>query len=141
MRISDQHPLYFPLAYVLLWPTGGVGYSDRMTRRDPVSGAVQGKLHMLEWARYMIMRRNDSSLIHLNGKLSLEFFCDVWSAIECRNLDYLGSGNIQSQFRSTKYCTLMDQLRTDGSAMLDRVGAPVHLPASFTGSPRWYHAP
>jgi hypothetical protein len=140
MRISDQHPLYFPLAYVLLWPTGGVGYSDRMTRRDPVSGAVQGKLHMLEWARYMIMRRNDSSLIHLNGKLSLEFFCDVWSAIECRNLDYLGSGNIQSQFRSTKYCTLMDQLRTDGSAMLDRVGAPVHLPASFTGSPRWYHA-
>jgi hypothetical protein len=140
MHISVEHPLYFPLAYVLLWPSGGVGYSDRMSRRDPTSGAVEGKLHMLEWAKYIIMHRNDNSLIHQNGKLSLEFFCDVWSAIECRNLDHMGSGTIQARFRSSRYCALVDQLQSDGEPSLARVGAPVHLPASFTGSPRWYHA-
>jgi len=140
MTISDQHPLYFPLAYVLLWPSGGIGYSDRMTRCDPMTGSVLGKLQMLEWARYCIMRRVDASLIHLCGKLSLEFFCDVWSCIECRNLDYLSRGTIQSQFRASRFCTLMDQIRTDGGQNLHMMGAPVHLPASFTGSPRWYHA-
>jgi hypothetical protein len=140
MRISDQHPLYFPLAYVLLWPTGGTGYSDCMTRIDPVSGTVLGKLHMLEWIRYLMMRRNDASLILSCGKLSLEFFCDVWSCIECRNLDYLSRGTIQSQFRASRYCTLMDQIRTDGSQSLHMTGTPVLLPASFPGSPRWYHA-
>lgn len=140
LRISDQHPLYFPLAYVLLWPSGGVGYSDQLSRRDPVSGAVGDKIHMLEWAKYIIMHRSDNSLIHLCGKLCLEFFCDVWSAIEGRNLDYLGSGAIQSQFRSTRYYALQDQLRSDGDRSLWREGVPVHLPASFAGSPRWYHA-
>jgi hypothetical protein len=140
MTISDQHPLYFPLAYVLMWPSGGVGYSEQMTRIDPISGTVLGKLQMLEWARYLMMRRNDGSLIHLCGKLSLEFYCDVWSCIECRNLDYLSRGTIQSQFRASRYCTLMDQIRTDGVQNMHMMGAPVLLPASFTGSPRWYHA-
>ncbi len=139
-RISDQHPLYFPLAYVLLWPSGGVGYTDSMTRSDPLNGTVLGKLQMLEWARYLLMRRNDLSLIHQCGKLSLEFFCDVWSSIECRNLDYLASGTIQSQFRMAKYSALMDQLNSDGGQNINRIGAPVLLPASFAGSPRWYHA-
>ena len=139
-RISDQHPLYFPLAYVLLWPSGGVGYTDRMSRIDPCNGTVLGKLHMLEWARYLLMRRDDLSLIHLCGKLSLEFFCDVWSSIECRNLDYLASGAIQSQFRMARYNSLMDQLNCDGGHNIHRTGAPVLLPSSFAGSPRWYHA-
>jgi hypothetical protein len=140
MRISDQHPLYFPLAYVLLWPSGGAGYSDCMTRRDPVSGMALGKLHMMEWVRYLMMRRNDASLILSCGKLSLEFFCDVWSCIECRNLDYLSRGTIQSQFRASRCCSLMDQIRTDGNQSLHMTGSPVILPASFPGSPRWYHA-
>jgi hypothetical protein len=140
MRISDQHPLYFPLAYVLLWPSGGTGYSDSMTRTDPISGTVLGKMHMMEWVRYLMMRRDEASLILACGKLSLEFFCDVWSCIECRNLDYLSRGTVQSQFRASRYCTLMDQIRADGNQSLHMTGSPVLLPAAFPGSPRWYHA-
>lgn len=139
IEISDRHPLYFPLAYVLLWPVGGVGYSEAMTRRDPQTAAVIGKLHELEWARYMIMRRREASLIHSCGKLSLEFMCDVWSSIECRNLSYLSTSTMQSQFRSSRFCAVMDQLHTDKSNM-HKIGAPMLLPATFTGSPRWYHA-
>jgi hypothetical protein len=140
IQISDQHPLYFPLAYILLWPAGGIGYSDCMTRTDPATGEVLGKMHMLEWARYLLMRRSEASLLHLCGKLSLEFLCDVWSTIECRNLSYLASSSIQSQFRSSRFSTLMDQLHSDGSRNLRRLGVPVLLPSSFAGSPRWYHA-
>jgi hypothetical protein len=140
VHIHDHHPLYFPLAYVLLWPAGGVGYSDSMSRCDPVTGDVIGKLHMLEWARYLIMRRNETALVHLCGKLSLEFYCDVWSSIECRNLSYLHSSTMQAQFRASRYCSFVDQLRNDGAENIHRVGAPVHLPAAFAGSPRWYHA-
>jgi hypothetical protein len=139
MEISDRHPLYFPLAYVLLWPTGGVGYSEAMTRCDPQNATVIGKLHELEWARYLLMRRRVVSLMHLCGKLSLEFMCDVWSSIECRNLSYLSTSTIQSQFRSSRFSAIMDQLRGDGGKM-HQIGAPMLLPATFTGSPRWYHA-
>lgn len=140
MQISDRHPLYFPLAYVLLWPAGGIGYSDSMSRCDPLSGTTMDKLHMLEWARYMIMRRATASLLQYGGKLALEFFCDVWSSIECHNLSYLSSGRVQSHFRASRFCTLMDQLRSDSDRNLHKVGSPVLLPAHFTGSPRWYHA-
>ena len=141
VRISDQHPLYFPLAYVLLFPTGGLGYSPAMTRTDPSNGEVLGKMHMLEWARYMMMRRSGSaSLILSGGKLTLEFWCDVWCSIECRNLDYIAGSNVQMQMRMASRRTLMDQLQSDGSAALHRLGAPVYLPAHFVGSPRWYHA-
>ena len=140
LQISDQHPLYFPLAYVLLWPAGGVGYSDYMSRRDPASGVVIGKMHMLEWARYLCMRRSDTSLIHRCGKLSLEFFCDVWSCVEGRNLGYLATGAVQSQFRTSRYCAFQDQMRVDNGSNINRVGAPIILPAHFAGSPRWYHA-
>jgi hypothetical protein len=139
MQISERHPLYFPLAYVLLWPAGGIGYSEAMTRNDPLSGTVIGKMHMLEWARYLIMRRSSSSLLHLGGKLTLEFLCDVWSSVEGQNLSYLSTGAVQSHFRSSRFCTLMDQMHAD-RGNLNQVGAPVLLPASFTGSPRWYHA-
>ena len=138
-QISERHPLYFPLAYVLLWPAGGIGYSEAMMRRDPLSGSAIGKMHMLEWARYLIMRRHASSLLHLGGKLTLEFLCDVWSSVEGSNLSYLSTGAVQSHFRSSRFSTLMDQLHADGE-QLNRVGAPVLLPASFTASPRWYHA-
>ena len=138
-HICERHPLYFPLAYVLLWPAGGIGYSEAMTRMDPLTGTIIGKMHMLEWARYLIMRRSMTSLIHLCGKLTLEFLCDVWSSVEGQNLNYLSTGRVQSHFRASRFCTLMDQMHAD-RGNLNRLGAPVLLPASFTGSPRWYHA-
>lgn len=140
MHISDRHPLYFPLAYVLLWPAGGIGYSESMTRCDPLSGTTIGKMHMLEWARYLIMRRAEVTILQYGGKLALEFYCDIWSSIECHNLSYLSSCRVQSHFRASRFCTLMDQLRSDTDQNLHKVGAPVLLPAHFTGSPRWYHA-
>ena len=138
-QISERHPLYFPLAYVLLWPAGGIGYSEAMTKTDPHTGSVIGKLHMLEWARYLIMRRRATSLLHLGGKLTLEFLCDVWCSVEGQNLSYLSTSAVQSHFRSSRFSTLMDQMHAD-RGNLNRIGTPVLLPASFTGSPRWYHA-
>jgi hypothetical protein len=140
-RIAPEHALYFPLAYILLFPSGGLGYSECMSRTDPVTGEALGKLQMLEWARYLMMRRSGAlPLIQSCGKLSLEFWCDVWSSIECRNLDYIAGSRVQSQLRMASHRTVTDQLQADGAAGMHRIGAPIHLPASFVGSPRWYHA-
>ena len=140
LRISCDHALYFPLSYILLFPAGGVGFSDAMTRTDPHTGHVVDKLSMAEWARFLMMRKPQASLIHLCGKLSLEFWCDVWSTIECKSLDYVASANVQSQMRSSRYRTLIDQLHVDGSSSLHHVGVPILMPPSFVGSPRWYQS-
>jgi hypothetical protein len=137
IQISDQHDLYHPLAYVLLFPTGSPGWSWYMERVN-LDGTTKGRLSLHDWAKYSIMRRNP--LPHLNacGQLTCEFWCDVWAQNEARKLGFLRLPQQQAKIRSATHCAVSDAISQQYN--MNWVGDPVVMPTSFIGSARWYRA-
>ena len=134
--IDDAHELYHPLAYVLLFPTGAVGWSGELSRLNENLEEI-GSLSLHQWARYLIMRRL-GGLSHLQrcAALTSEFWCDVWAQIESRNLGYLRRAATQHSIRSSHFAAVDDAI--DRHELLGHVGTPVWMPASFVGSAKWY---
>ena len=134
--IDDAHELYHPLAYVLLFPTGAVGWSGELSRLNENLEEI-GSLSLHQWARYLIMRRL-GGLSHLQrcAALTSEFWCDVWAQIESRNLGYLRRAATQHSIRSSHFAAVDDAI--DRHELLGQVGTPVWMPASFVGSAKWY---
>ena len=72
-NIDDEHELYHPLAYVLLFPTGEGGWASWMSRQNH-DGSDAGKMTLTMWARYIIMRRIEGpSHLQCCGVLTSEF--------------------------------------------------------------------
>ena len=134
--IDDSHPLYHPLAYVLLFPTGALGWSCGLSRLNDDCESI-GTLTLHKWARFLMMRRS-GGLSHLQSCASLasEFWCDVWAQVESRNLGYVRRADTQSVIRNSHFAAVDDAI--DRNAELGQVGTPVWLPASFVGSAKWY---
>ena len=109
--IDDAHELYHPLAYVLLFPTGAVGWSGELSRLNDNLEEI-GSLSLHQWARYLIMRRL-GGLSHLQrcAALTSEFWCDVWAQIESRNLGYLRRAATQHSIRSSHFAAVDDAAR------------------------------
>ena len=137
-NIDDDHELYHPLAYVLLFPTGIGGWASWMCRQH-ADGSDAGKLTLTMWARFVIQRRVEGpSHLQSCGTLTSEFWCDVWAQVEAKKLAFLRLPQQQAQIRAGRFSNVADCIRQSRS--LDFEGTPVVMPSSFVGSAPWYRA-
>jgi hypothetical protein len=128
-NIPDDHHLYHPLAYVLLFPTGVGGWGSGMCRRN-WDGSDAGTLTLSAWAQFIIQRR-EGGLTHLQscGSLTCEFWCDVWAQVEARNLGFLRLQRTQANIRAGRFSSVVDCIQRNGPLVSE--GTPVIMPALF----------
>jgi hypothetical protein len=134
--IHDGHPLYHPLAYPLLFPLGTPGWTEGMTVLT-TDYSSERKLGLLAWGRYYLMHREHPTHLQMCQKLTMEFYCDVYSQYESRLAAFYRMPQQQSKFRAARVAAVEDQLRAglDASAIGQAV---VKIPAGFVGSAKWY---
>jgi hypothetical protein len=134
--IHDGHPLYHPLAYPLLFPCGTAGWSENMMVLS-TDFTTERKLSLLEWGRFVLMRRERPTHLQMCQKLCMEFFCDVFGQYESRLADFHRLPQQQSKYRAARVAAIEDQLRAGVNAA--EIGqVVVRLPAGFVGSAKWY---
>ena len=137
-NIADDHELYHPLAYVLLFPTGSGGWASWMARSHP-DGSDAGKLTLTKWALYLMQRRLEGpSHLQCCGALTSELWCDVWAQVEASKLGFLRQPSAQARIRGSRLASVEDCIYRNGNLALE--GTPVLMPASFVGSAPWYRA-
>ena len=137
-NIDDEHELYHPLAYVLLFPTGSGGWGSGLQRLN-FDGSDAGKLTLAKWALYLIQRRSEGpSHLQSCGILTSELWCDVWAQVESMKLGFLRTPQAQSRLRTSRFCAVEDCFRNQGNLALE--GTPMIMPASFVGGAKWYRA-
>jgi len=87
-RISDSHPLYPSLRYVLLFPTGqmgwhsGIRFTDVEDQPDP---SKRTTVSLEEYFRYRFHIRPthiESNHLFLAGKLFQAYVCEAWAVAE-----------------------------------------------------------
>jgi len=146
-RISDLHPLYQALHYVLLFPTGQFGWSPNISYasreneapRDEGSddgSAPDGKhscVSQTEYFHYRLFPRiNESSHLFSAGKLLQEWIVDSWALSEQARLHWIKQN--QPTLCSESQRGLMDAVAIDPNATGENVGQQTILPSSFAGS-------
>lgn len=124
-KINEHHPAYDALAYPLLFPEGGHGWSIEMKQRTGIT--------LKSYVQYRLMRRNDKNILHMAGKLFQQFVVDQYLRIERQNLAYIRHN--QRQLRAECYQGLVDALQDQDRDQ--RIGRRIVLPATVIGSPRF----
>ena len=134
-HINDGHQLYHPLAYPLLFPFGTPGWHTNMQCYS-VAGENRGRrISLCEYMRYYLMHRASPTHWQKMGRLSLEFYCDAWGQLEARLAHFHSLPVQQALYRSARVSQF-----DDFEANVNELGRPiVRLPASFVGSPKYYH--
>jgi hypothetical protein len=134
--LHDGHPLYHPLAYPLLFPLGTGGWHEDLNVYN-LDFSNSRHVTLTEWGRYYLMHRDCATHWQKCEKLSLEFYCDMWSQVEARNAQFHRSPQQQAKYRGARVAAVEDQLSTGAPA--SEIGQPViRLPSSFVGSARYY---
>jgi hypothetical protein len=98
--MSDLHPLYSCLHYVLLFPTGQMGWHPRIPYaavEDPQQaqngygeGDRRKRVTQSEYFRYHLHPcQNESNHIFMAGKLFQEYAVDGWATTEQWCLDWV----------------------------------------------------
>ena len=110
MRINEYNGAYDPLHYVLMFPYGEDGYHlhipyANIKQVDPSSYnndeiAKQKFVTAKEFYSYQIMTRKDNGQ-WIYGRLTQQYFTDMWAKIECQRLLYIRLN--QKQLRSDLY--------------------------------------
>ncbi len=146
-RISDLHPLYQALHYVLLFPTGQFGWNPNIpyARRGKEAprnegsddgGAPDGKrscVTQTEYFRYRLFPQIDESPhIFMAGKLLQEWIVDSWALSEQARLRWVKLN--QPTLHSESRRGLMDAVAIDPNATGENVEQRTILPSSFAGS-------
>jgi hypothetical protein len=82
-RISEMHCAYDPLHYVLLFPTGELGWNIQL-RSEPMEEGEQGKkMSLLKFSRYRLMERQGEFSIPLHsGRLLHQYIVDTYVRCE-----------------------------------------------------------
>ncbi|GFS40419.1 hypothetical protein Acr_00g0068450 [Actinidia rufa] len=134
ISISECHPAYLPLHYVLLFPHGELGWEPQLKQWDVIRGQpTNERLTQLQFYSYRLFEwSTEYSIILRARKLFQEFLVDVWAATEQNRLNYnrLNQGRLQAEL----YKGLTD-IGADGLGP-DQVGQRIIFPSSFVGSPR-----
>jgi hypothetical protein len=139
-RICDTNPLYPPLHYVLLFPTGQLGWYPHILYATVEEDGAPGNpkriyVSMAEYNRYhLFVRLTESHHIFLTGNLFQEFVCESWAVAEQNRLNYLRQH--QQDLRAEVYQGLVDAVSADADADMNQLGTRIILPSSFTGSTR-----
>ena len=152
-RISEMHPFYPFLHYVLLFPTGQLGWHKRMLRADaPDAPADENNddnpldnndqvsrkrryVTQTEWYRYRLFPRVDESLhLFMAGKLLQEFIVDAWAITEQSRLTWVKLN--QAKLRVYHRQGIADAIAADPTVDTADLGQRIILPSSFSGSTR-----
>ena len=134
--LHDGHALYHPLAYPLLFPMGTAGWHEGMLSSNGDYSTIRA-ISLAEWARYYIMHRETPTHWQRCGRLSLEFYCDIWAQVESRNAHFHRQPSQQAKYRGARVAAVEDQLSAGIAA--NAIGQPViRLPSTFVGSARYY---
>ena len=137
-QISDLHPLYPSLRYVLLFPTGQLGWHTRIPYEESEDGQSNRKrkyVTMAEFHRfYLFVRPTHISSNHrfLAGSLFQEYVCETWAISEQNHLNYLRMN--QKKLRVEVYQGLQDAVAADVDIDLNELGKRFILPSTFSGS-------
>ncbi|XP_021991204.1 uncharacterized protein LOC110887959 [Helianthus annuus] len=136
-RISELHPSYLALQYLLLFPYGDDGYRIDIPHRDFIATQkkIKPKCTMREFFAYRIQDRNYSFSLILNGRRLLQqFLVDAYTMIESERLHFIRRQ--QTKLRSETFKNLQKH-KAKGKQTLKDTGKAVILPSSFTGGARF----
>ena len=129
-RISELNRCYDPLHYVLLFPHGEDGWHGDMWVGNRRISPIQFYNYRTQ------IRENDSNSVLHAGKLSQQYFCDMFYKAEKWKLNWVKSKKGQKQCKAEKYSGLYDAISNDED--LSRKGIRLVCPPTIIGSPRWY---
>lgn len=135
MQISECHPAYLPLHYVVMFPYGELGWTPELRRWDLRRriSIEKERLTQLDFYSYLLFkRRREYSPILRGKKLTQQFFVDAWAATEQNKLRWVR--HAQDKIRVELYQGLID---VDVECVTpDQIGKRIILPSSHHGSPR-----
>ena len=145
-RISDCHPFYPALRYVLLFTTGQLGWypnifyqdiEEEPEDADDDHDHSQKCVSMAEYQRYHLFIRPldvESNHIFYTANLYQEYACETWAVAEQNCLNYLRHN--QRKLRSEVYQGAVDAIAANVDADWNQLGTRIILPSSFSGSTR-----
>ncbi|KAI2503312.1 Helitron helicase-like domain at N-terminus [Fragilaria crotonensis] len=140
--ISELHPDYSPLAYVLLFPTGSPqGWHPEMMQTGPNAMTPPStKLTCLMHAAFRLFVRPApmfSNHLHLAGKLFHQYIVDCYAQVEQGRLNFIRHN--QPKLRAELYQGIADAVAGEDVTNTRQLGRRIILPSSFIGSPRNMH--
>jgi len=131
-EISDLHPLYPSLHYVLLFPTGQLGWNrnipyaitaDNQEREEGEKReeGTRKKVTQAEYFRYRLFPRvNELNHIFMAGKLFQEYAVDSWATSEQSRLNWVRLN--QTKLRADTYKGLTDAVAADPTIDGNNIG-------------------
>ena len=140
--ISELHPDYSQLAYVLLFPTGSpAGWHPDMVHTGPnASLSSTSRLTCLEHAAFRLFTRPSSCFsnhLHLAGKLFHQYIVDCYAQVEQGRMNYIRTN--QSKLRAEFYQGIADAIADEDVINSRHLGHRIILPSSHAGSARHMH--
>lgn len=133
-RISDLHPAYAPLYYVLLFPFGENGWhQDLQSHRH---GQQPKRISQTRHAAFRLHDRpNEFSCVLRGGRLLQRYIVDMFASADQNRLAFLRRN--QGLLRAACYSGMEDAVNAaDDVVDLNELGHRVILPSSYTGGPR-----
>lgn len=133
-RMSEGHPAYAPLHYVMLFPRGEDGWSFDSRLLQPQNNQPSRMTQTRYFAYQMHERRNHFNIVLRGGRLFQQYAVDAWASAEQSRLTFLVQN--QNKIRATLYSGLQDALQETDDVDLNELGQRTILPSSYQGSPR-----
>jgi hypothetical protein len=134
-RISDIHPAYTPLYYVLLFPRGEHGWHPELYLDEPEKDRP-GRLTQTRYHAFRLFtQEHEFSTILRGGRLLQQYMVDAFASIDQNRLSYLWRN--QTKLRASLYSGLEDAIsQRDDDVDLNELGKRFILPSSYIGGPR-----
>ena len=138
-RISNLHPSYSTLHYVLLFPHGEDGWHSAIPARV-IAGRrprAENVTQRCYYAHRLHSRPGEQPLLHWGGNLFQQYVVDAWASVEQSTLNWVK--HHQKELRSDVYSGLRDAVLgdADNNLNLAQHGQRVILPSSFQGGERY----
>ncbi|CAB4491168.1 unnamed protein product [Rhizophagus irregularis] len=127
-KISELHPSYDPLHYVLLFPRGDNGWHPDIPL---LRSRKRNRVTQMQFYSYRLQIRN-GDWIQNTGRLYQQYIVDQYAKIEQNRLNYLREN--QSTLRIECYQGTVDAIHAGDSA--NNIGQHIILPSTFSGGPR-----
>jgi hypothetical protein len=142
-RISDCHPLYPSLHYVLLFPTGQLGWHPNIPKQEIEEDGGRAPtekekyVSLIEFLRYRLHIRPievESNHLFLAGKLFQQYVVESWAVAEQNRLNWIRLN--QTKLRVEVYKGIADAVNANDGIDWAQLGKRYILPSSFSGSTR-----
>ena len=109
-KISELHPSYDPLHYVLLFPRGDDGWHTNISL---IGSKIRKRVTQMQFYSYRLQIRN-GDWIQSAGRLYQQYIVDQYAKIEQNRLNYLRQN--QSTLRTEYYQGAIDAMHAGDSA-------------------------